>query len=198
MGKRLSETCAPSGQQVAANGGEFLGRTGTITTPHGEIQTPAFIAVGTKATVKSVLPEAVADLGAQAVLANAYHLYLQPGADVLDEAGGLGAFICGLCVEHYSRVFAAADALTVPPEEHEMGAPPWERMTDVELLAQLPLISASNDQGSAFLVEWVDLCRMRGLSWAAIGKALGTTRQTVWERFARKLDDLHRDRAVGQ
>ena len=70
-----------------------LGRTGVITTPHGEIRTPAFIAVGTKATVKSVLPESMAELGAQAVLANAYHLYLQPGADIVDEAGGLGAFM---------------------------------------------------------------------------------------------------------
>lgn len=93
VGKRLSDTSQPSTEQVAANGGEFLGRTGTITTPHGEIQTPAFIAVGTKATVKSVLPEAMADLGAQALLANAYHLYLQPGAEILDEAGGLGAFM---------------------------------------------------------------------------------------------------------
>ena len=70
-----------------------LARVGTITTPHGVIQTPAFIPVGTKATVKTVLPEAMADLGAQALLANAYHLYLQPGPDVLDEAGGLGAFM---------------------------------------------------------------------------------------------------------
>ena len=93
VGKRLSETCPPTPGQVAANGGEFLGRTGTISTPHGEIRTPAFIAVGTKATVKSVLPESIAELGAQAVLANAYHLYLQPGADILDEAGGLGAFM---------------------------------------------------------------------------------------------------------
>ncbi|WP_394277089.1 tRNA-guanine transglycosylase, partial [Luteococcus sp.] len=73
-----------------ANG---VGRTGTISTPHGEIQTPAFIAVGTKATVKAVLPEAVKELGAQAVLANAYHLYLQPGSDLVDEAGGLGRFM---------------------------------------------------------------------------------------------------------
>jgi queuine tRNA-ribosyltransferase len=70
-----------------------MARVGTITTPHGEIQTPAFIPVGTKATVKSVLPEAMADLGAQALLANAYHLYLQPGSDVLDEAGGLAQFM---------------------------------------------------------------------------------------------------------
>lgn len=70
-----------------------LGRTGVIRTPHGEVRTPAFIAVGTKATVKAVLPEDVARLGAQAVLANAYHLYLQPGAHIVDEAGGLGAFM---------------------------------------------------------------------------------------------------------
>ncbi len=69
------------------------GRTGVIRTPHGEIRTPAFVAVGTKATVKAVLPESVADLGAQAVLANAYHLYLQPGSDIVDAAGGLGAFM---------------------------------------------------------------------------------------------------------
>ncbi|MFV0428211.1 MAG: tRNA guanosine(34) transglycosylase Tgt [Arachnia sp.] len=69
------------------------GRTGTIYTPHGDIRTPAFIPVGTKATVKGVLPEAMAELGAQALLANAYHLYLQPGPDLIDEAGGLGRFM---------------------------------------------------------------------------------------------------------
>ncbi|TNC43772.1 tRNA guanosine(34) transglycosylase Tgt [Mumia zhuanghuii] len=69
------------------------GRTGVISTPHGEISTPAFIPVGTKATVKAVLPETMADLGSQALLANAYHLYLQPGSDIVDEAGGLGAFM---------------------------------------------------------------------------------------------------------
>jgi queuine tRNA-ribosyltransferase len=70
-----------------------LARAGTITTPHGDIQTPAFIPVGTKATVKSVLPGAMKDLGSQALLANAYHLYLQPGPDVIDEAGGLSKFM---------------------------------------------------------------------------------------------------------
>lgn len=69
------------------------GRVGVIHTPHGDIHTPAFIAVGTQATVKAVLPETMKELGAQAVLANAYHLYLQPGSDVVDEAGGLGAFM---------------------------------------------------------------------------------------------------------
>jgi queuine tRNA-ribosyltransferase len=68
-------------------------RAGTINTPHGQIQTPAFIPVGTKATVKSVMPESMRELGSQALLANAYHLYLQPGADIVDAAGGLGKFM---------------------------------------------------------------------------------------------------------
>lgn len=69
------------------------GRTGVISTPHGDVATPAFIPVGTKATVKAVLPETMAEIGAQALLANAYHLYLQPGSDIVDEAGGLGRFM---------------------------------------------------------------------------------------------------------
>lgn len=73
--------------------GYSLGRTGVIHTAHGDIRTPAFVPVGTKANVKALIPEMVADLGAQAVLANAYHLYLQPGSDLVDEAGGLGAFM---------------------------------------------------------------------------------------------------------
>ena len=68
-----------------------LGRAGVIRTSHGDIHTPAFIAVGTQATVKAVIPETMKELGAQAVLANAYHLYLQPGADIVEEADGLGA-----------------------------------------------------------------------------------------------------------
>ena len=73
-----------------ANG---LGRAGVIHTPHGDIRTPAFVVVGTKASVKAVVPEAVAALGAQAVLANAYHLYLQPGPAIIDAAGGLSRFM---------------------------------------------------------------------------------------------------------
>ena len=68
------------------------GRTGVIHTPHGSIQTPAFIPVATKATVKTLTPEQIRQTGAQAILSNAYHLYLQPGPDIVDEAGGVAAF----------------------------------------------------------------------------------------------------------
>ena len=76
-----------------AEDNQFLGRAGVIKTPHGEIPTPAFIPVGTKATVKSVLPESMNTLGAKALLANAYHLYLQPGPEIIDQAGGLAKFM---------------------------------------------------------------------------------------------------------
>ena len=91
LGVRLEEPVGAGG--VGGRTGRPLGRAGTIHTPHGDIATPAFVPVATKATVKAVAPEAVAELGAQAVLANAYHLYLQPGSDVVDEAGGLAAFM---------------------------------------------------------------------------------------------------------
>lgn len=69
------------------------GRAGILKTPHGSIKTPAFVVVGTAATVKSVSPEEVRNLGAQIVLANTYHLYLQPGADTIQKAGGIHAFM---------------------------------------------------------------------------------------------------------
>lgn len=70
-----------------------LARSGVISTPHGEIQTPAFIVVGTQATVKAMTPEQVAGVHGQAVLANAYHLYLRPGPELVEKAGGLGKFM---------------------------------------------------------------------------------------------------------
>ncbi len=66
-----------------------LGRVGTISTPHGDIQTPAFVAVGTKATVKSLTPEQVIDAGVQTIIANTYHLYLEPGDEAIKKLGGL-------------------------------------------------------------------------------------------------------------
>lgn len=70
-----------------------LGRAGFLTTPHGEIKTPAFVTVATKATVKALSPEEVLGVGAQVVLANTYHLYLEPGNKIIKEAGGFAKFM---------------------------------------------------------------------------------------------------------
>src|SRR6185503_18496061 len=67
-------------------------RAGLLTTAHGEIETPCFMPVGTLATVKSLLPRDVWDTGARMCLANAYHLYLRPGTEIVKEAGGIHRF----------------------------------------------------------------------------------------------------------
>jgi queuine tRNA-ribosyltransferase len=68
-------------------------RLGRLVTPHGAVETPAFVVVGTQAAVKSLQPHEVAALGAEAVLCNTYHLYLRPGADLVAELGGLHSFM---------------------------------------------------------------------------------------------------------
>lgn len=86
------EARAPrSGSRSGTSAGKL--RAGTLTTPHGVIRTPAFAPVGTKANVKGILPDALSALGAEVVLANTYHLYLQPGEKIVQEAGGLGKFM---------------------------------------------------------------------------------------------------------
>src|SRR5579864_8763402 len=68
-------------------------RLGRLTTPHGAIDTPAFMPVGTAATVKSITQDQLEQLGAQIILANTYHLYLRPGHEVVREMGGLHKFM---------------------------------------------------------------------------------------------------------
>ncbi|MBI4227620.1 MAG: tRNA-guanine transglycosylase, partial [Candidatus Omnitrophica bacterium] len=68
-------------------------RTGQFQTAHGVVETPAFMPVGTHGTVKSLTVEDLAATGARMLLANAYHLWLRPGADVLRAAGGLHRFM---------------------------------------------------------------------------------------------------------
>lgn len=68
-------------------------RAGVLTTPHGVIQTPVFMPVGTQATVKSVSPHELRELQAQIILSNTYHLYLRPGSDLIERFGGLHSFM---------------------------------------------------------------------------------------------------------
>lgn len=68
-------------------------RAGVIHTPHGDIETPAFVAVGTQATVKSIPVPLMAETGLQTIIANTYHLHLQPGSELVRDAGGLHTFM---------------------------------------------------------------------------------------------------------
>ncbi len=69
-----------------------LARIGTIHTPHGDIETPAFVGAATRAVVKALTMKEMNELGSQAILANTYHLILRPGTDLIKEAGGLATF----------------------------------------------------------------------------------------------------------
>ena len=66
-----------------------LGRAGVLQTPHGDVLTPSFVPVGTKGAMKGMTPEMMTELGAQILLSNTYHLYLQPGDELVRDAGGL-------------------------------------------------------------------------------------------------------------
>ena len=68
-------------------------RTGTLTTPHGVVKTPMFMPVGTQATVKTLSPEEVKEIGSGVILSNTYHLWLRPGPDIVEKAGGLHKFM---------------------------------------------------------------------------------------------------------
>jgi queuine tRNA-ribosyltransferase len=68
-------------------------RLGKLHTPHGTIDTPVFMPVGTQATVKTMSPEELKEMGAQIILSNTYHLHLRPGEDLIEEAGGLHSFM---------------------------------------------------------------------------------------------------------
>jgi len=78
---------------IVARAKDSKARAGILHTPHGDIQTPAFVAVGTQGTVKSVSVDLLSGAGVQTIISNTYHLHLQPGSDVVKGAGGLHAFM---------------------------------------------------------------------------------------------------------
>ncbi len=95
-------------------------RAGRLTTAHGEIETPIFMPVGTRATVKAMTPEELKNLGAQIILGNTYHLHLRPGEDVIAELGGLHKFMNWhgpiLTDSGGFQVFSLSDLTTITEE----------------------------------------------------------------------------------
>jgi len=81
------------GFTITKEDGQSRARLGSLHTPHGTVQTPIFMPVGTQATVKTMTPDEVRDCGGELVLSNTYHLYLRPGHNLIAEAGGLHNFM---------------------------------------------------------------------------------------------------------
>ncbi|HET6456787.1 MAG TPA: tRNA guanosine(34) transglycosylase Tgt, partial [Armatimonadota bacterium] len=79
--------------EVIKKSSDSAGRLGKLRTPHAVIETPVFIPVGTQATVKAATQEELRELGYDIILANTYHLYLRPGHELIEKAGGLHKFM---------------------------------------------------------------------------------------------------------
>jgi queuine tRNA-ribosyltransferase len=140
-------------------GGATGPRVGVVSTPHGAFNTPAFVPVGTKATVKGIFPKDLKEhVGAEVALANTYHLFLQPGEDVVAAAGGLHSFMSwdgplftdsgGFQVFSlgvgYGKGVSKFSASTVFPES---GAP---AVFDPELATQHGKLAIVDDDGVSF------------------------------------------------
>lgn len=87
------KSSSPGPFSFQLHGTDGSARAGTFATPHGPVQTPAFMPVGTQGTVKTLTPEEVESIGASMILANTYHLFLRPGHDLVRELGGLHKFM---------------------------------------------------------------------------------------------------------
>jgi queuine tRNA-ribosyltransferase len=107
----------PDRFSVTASCGSTAARTGTFRTAHGSFATPVFMPVGTRATVKGVTTEQLRSLGCEILLANTYHLAMRPGADLVEEAGGIHTFMgwdrAVLTDSGGFQVFSLADTLKV-------------------------------------------------------------------------------------
>ncbi len=158
-------------------------RTGILHTPHGDVETPIFMPVGTQATVKFVSPEELYDMNAGIILANTYHLWLRPGTDIVKEAGGVHEFM------QYNRpmltdsggfqVFSFADNRKITEEGVH-----FRSHIDGSACFMSPEISiqAQNDIGADFIMsfdecpgfpstrEYMEQSVERTLRWAKRGK----------------------------
>jgi queuine tRNA-ribosyltransferase len=176
--------------EVTARDG--LARAGVLHTAYGDIRTPVFMPVGTKATVKAVDPGELRALGAQVVLGNTYHLHLRPGEELIAELGGLHAFMGWdgpiLTDSGGFQVFSLRDTLLEADDDGVTfrsvydGTP--ERLTP-ELAAQI------QERLGSDIAMCLDICLPAGASRADLEEAVRRT--TLWAERQRDLP-----RAPGQ
>lgn len=168
--------------EIQKKDNKSLARRGKFTTPHGVIETPAFMPVGTLATVKGVMPCTLDDIGTQILLSNTYHLYLRPGHDIVAKAGGLHKFM------HWDKpiltdsggfqVFSLGDLRKITPEgvyfsSHIDGSKHFfspEKVIDIENALGADIIMAFDEcsnygcdrdyakQAMERTLSWLDRC----------------------------------------
>jgi queuine tRNA-ribosyltransferase len=168
---------------ITAKDTETRARAGRLTLAHGEVETPAFMPVGTNATVKAVELSALEAMGVRLILCNAYHLYLRPGLKVIERAGGLHRFMAwnhGLLTDSGGfQVFSLAPFRTITDEgvvfrSHIDGSR--------HALTPADIIRAQTVLGSDILMP-LDVCSAFGASRREAETAVART--TLWARESR-------------
>ncbi|MDX6517853.1 MAG: queuine tRNA-ribosyltransferase [Gaiellaceae bacterium] len=156
-------------------------RAGILRTAHGEVPTPAFMPVGTKATVKSVDPDELTALGAKMILGNTYHLRFRPGDDVIAELGGLHAF-CGwdgpiLTDSGGFQVFSLRDTLLSVDDD---GVTFRSVYDGAEARFTPELVASIQANLGSDVAMCLDICPPVGVSRASLEEAVRRT--TLWAR----------------
>jgi len=173
-------------------------RRGRLTTPHGTIETPVFMPVGTTATVKGLTQEALETLGAKIILANTYHLYLRPGHELIRKLGGLHKFMSWngaiLTDSGGYQVFSLAELRKITDEgvrfrSHLDGS---EHLLRPEKAAEIQLALGSDV--AMVLDECIETPAPRNIAESAL------KRTTEWARLARTyfLEQAQRNGEIGQ
>jgi queuine tRNA-ribosyltransferase len=176
--------------ELTAREGEA--RAGVLKTAHGEVLTPVFMPVGTKASVKSVDPDELRTLGAEIVLANSYHLHFRPGEELVEELGGLHEFMAWpgpiLTDSGGFQVFSLRDTLLAVDEDGVT----FRSVYDGEAARFTPELAADIQRRlGSDIAMCLDVCPPAGAARAELERAVELT--TIWARRQRQAP-----RAAGQ
>jgi queuine tRNA-ribosyltransferase len=173
---------------VTATDGEA--RAGVLRTTHGDVPTPAFMPVGTKATVKGLDPERLRDLGTTILLGNTYHLHFRPGAEVIEELGGLHRFMAWdgpiLTDSGGFQVFSLRDTITAVDEEGVT----FRSVYDGEPARFTPELTADIQRRlGSDIAMCLDVCPPADVTREELELATATTRQWALRQLAAPRSD---------
>ncbi|GAB5035454.1 queuine trna-ribosyltransferase [Nannochloropsis oceanica] len=194
--------------------GKTAARCGLLSTPHGDMETPAFIFCGTKATVKGLTPKQLRDAGTQIILSNTYHLLLQPGSELVQEQGGLqeftgwhGPMLTDSGGYQSADIILTLDECTPFHVEKKYTEESMERSHRWEMRSLMEFIRGDDGKQSLYgIIQGGVYPDLRALSTAfvnghaffgaAIGGSLGQNKTQMYDIVALTAKQLRKDRPI--